>query len=129
MRVIRMEECGEPFRAPLGEEIYEMIGRPQHLGGTVSHSLVHVVIPPGKCSPSHIHRVSEETYYILSGEAQMTIDGNSWRATPGMAIAIMPGEVHQIVNDTDGQLDFLTISAPAWVPEDTYEVQMPALES
>jgi len=125
MRVITKEEISEPFRAPLGEQIFEMIGRPEHLGGTVKHSFVHVVVPPGKCSPSHYHKESEETYYILRGSARMTIDGHEWRARPGMAFTMVPQEIHQIVNDADEDLEFLTVSAPAWVPDDTYEAPMP----
>ena len=125
MRVVKKEDVETPFRAPLGEEIFEMIGRPPEIGGTTKHSFVHVVIPPGKRSPSHFHKESEETYYIIRGSAAMAVDGARWKATPGMAISIMPGEVHQIVNDTAETLEFLTVSAPAWVPDDTYEAPLP----
>ena len=125
MRVVRKTDITAPFMAPLGEEIFEMIGRPDHLGGTSQHSLVHVVIPPGKRSPSHFHKIAEETYYILKGSALMAINDRRWRAEPGLAFTMHPGEVHQIVNDGTEDLEFLTISAPAWVPEDTYEVDLP----
>jgi len=42
-----------------------------------------------------------------------------------MAFTMMPGEVHQIVNDGDTDLEFLTVSAPAWEPGDTYEAPLP----
>ena len=32
MRVVRKKDIAEPFVGPLGEEIYEMIGRPRGLG-------------------------------------------------------------------------------------------------
>jgi mannose-6-phosphate isomerase-like protein (cupin superfamily) len=125
MRIVRKSDVAAPFVAPLGEQIFEMIGRPPELGGTSKHSFVHVVIPPGKCSPSHFHKDSEETYYILRGSASMAIDTNRWQATPGMAISIMPGEIHQIINNGVEDLEFLTVSAPAWVPTDTYEADLP----
>ena len=121
MRVVRKEEITEPFLAPLGEKIYEMIGRPSSIGGTTNHSFVHVVIPPGKSSQQHHHKVSEETYYILSGLAHMTIDETEFSLEPGQAVLIMPGEVHQIRNGSPAtDLQFLTVSAPAWVSDDTY---------
>jgi len=41
-------------------------------------------------------------------------------------VLIMPGEVHQIWNsDPDTDFEFLTVSAPAWVPTDTYPVLLP----
>lgn len=121
MRVISKDDVTEPFLAPLGEQIYEMIGRPAALGGTTNHSFVHVVIPPGKSSPKHFHKVSEETYYIMSGEGAMTVDDKSFILRAGQAVLIMPGEVHQIFNESpETELNFLTVSAPAWVPDDTY---------
>ena len=121
MRVVRREDIDKPFEAPLGERIYEMIGKPPEIGGTTNHSFVHVVIPAGKSSPQHYHKVSEETYYMVSGEASMTIDGHDFTLEPGQAVLIMPGEIHQIRNEQDEPLEFLTVSAPAWVPDDTYE--------
>jgi mannose-6-phosphate isomerase-like protein (cupin superfamily) len=38
---------------------------------------------------------------------------------PGDAIAIPPGEVHQIVNNGDAPLVFLCCCAPAYEHEDT----------
>src|SRR4051794_39440760 len=96
MRIIRKEQIAEPFEAPLGEQIFEMIGRPDQLGGTVKHSFVHVVVPSGCSSPAHYHKESEETYYVLAGKARLVIDGNDHEVAPGDACLIMPGEVHQI---------------------------------
>lgn len=121
MRVVRKEEITEPFRAPLGELIYEMIGRPEEIGGTTKHSLVHVVIPPESSSPAHYHEVSEETYYVLKGKARMIIDDSEFTLSPGQACLIMPGEVHQIFNDEKEALEFLTVSAPAWTPDDSFD--------
>jgi mannose-6-phosphate isomerase-like protein (cupin superfamily) len=128
MRVVRKEDVDEPFRAELGEEIYEMIGRPEEIGGSSKHSFVHVVIPPGKKSPPHFHKESEETYYGVSGRACMQIDGMRFYVDPGTAVLIMPGEVHQIWNaEPDVDFEFLTISAPAWVPTDTYPAELPSV--
>ena len=123
MRIVSKDDIKEPFRAPLGELIYEMIGRPAEIGGTTKHSFVHVVIPPGKCSPAHFHKVSEETYYILRGKGRIIIDGKEFILSPGQACLIMPGEVHQIFNDEDVPLEFLTISAPAWTPDDSFPAE------
>lgn len=120
MRVVSKSDISEPFRAPLGEVIYEMIGRPDEIGGTTNHSFVHVVIPKGKSSPKHYHKVSEETYYVLSGRGRIIVDGAEKVLNPGDACLIMPGEVHQIFVESEADLEFLTVSAPAWVPTDTY---------
>ncbi len=122
MRVVRKEDVTKPFLAPMGEVIYEMIGRPEEIGGTTNHSFVHVVIPSNKSSPAHYHKSSEETYYVLRGKARMIINGKEFTLSPGQVCLIMPGEIHQIFNDEGEDLEFLTISAPAWTPDDSISV-------
>ena len=73
-------------------------------------------------SPAHYHKLSEETYYVLSGEGRITVDGEDRVLRAGDACLIMPGEVHQIRNEAREVLEFLTVSAPAWQPDDTYPV-------
>jgi mannose-6-phosphate isomerase-like protein (cupin superfamily) len=122
MRIVSRPDIHKPVVAALGEEIYEMIGRAVEIGGTVNHSLVHVVIRPGKSSPPHYHKVSEETYYILSGEAEMVINDHHFTLKPAQACLIQPGEVHRIWNRKGEDLNFLAVSAPAWAPDDMYPV-------
>jgi len=122
MRVITKEEIKEPFKSALGEEVYEMIGAPKEIGGTSKHSFVHVVIPEGKSSVAHYHKVSEETYYVLNGKARMVIGGKEIQLTKGKACLIMPYENHQIFNDEAEDLEFIAVSAPAWTPDDSFEV-------
>jgi mannose-6-phosphate isomerase-like protein (cupin superfamily) len=126
MRIIHRDQIATPFRSPSGEEIFEMIGLPDELGGTAKHSVAIVVVSPDRSSPAHYHKESEETYYILKGEARLDIDGHAYHLTPGDACLIMPGEIHQIFPTGGGSVEFLVVSAPAWVPTDTYEVPRPA---
>ena len=123
MRVVAKNDIESPFLTPSGERIHEMFGRSAELGGTTKHSFVHVVIPGHKSSAAHYHKISEETYYVLDGHARMIIDGHEFELSPGQACLIMPGEVHQIFNDLDQDLDFLAICAPAWVPEDSFFIE------
>ncbi|MCK6627046.1 MAG: cupin domain-containing protein [Anaerolineae bacterium] len=122
MHVITKEEIDQPFLAPLGELIYELIGSTPETGGATKHSLAHVVVPQGKLSPRHYHKVFEETYYILKGQARMQIDGQEFTLSPGQSCLILPGEVHQVFNDRPEDLEFLVICAPPWTPDDFFEV-------
>lgn len=117
MRLIRKENIDRPFDSGHGEKVYEMIGAPEQIGGTKQHSFSHAVIEPGCASRPHYHPVAEETYYILSGEGRMMVDGRELRLVPGDALLILPGEVHRIFNDSDATLEFIAVCAPPWTPE------------
>jgi mannose-6-phosphate isomerase-like protein (cupin superfamily) len=119
LRIVRKEDVKKPVRNPLGEIIYEMIGAPEELGGTEKHSFVIVTIPPGKSSAPHYHSISEETYYVLQGSARMVIDEKAFDLAAGQACLIEPLEKHQILNMGNEDLEFITVSAPAWTPDDS----------
>ncbi len=122
MRVVNKDQIKDELVTPQGEIILELIGKAELSGGTSKHSLAQVIIPPGKSSALHYHKISEETYYLLQGEGWMRIDQQEFSLQPGQACLIEPGEVHQIFNPGKTDLKFLAICAPAWVPEDSFEV-------
>ncbi|MBZ0299613.1 MAG: cupin domain-containing protein, partial [Anaerolineae bacterium] len=81
------------------------------------HSLAHITLPPGKASLRHYHPVVEESYFILSGQGRIVVDGEQQRVASGDAIAIPVSTVHQIVNDGAEDLVFLAVCAPPWTPD------------
>ena len=119
MRLTRKELIDNPFESSTGERVYEMLGAPDAIGGAKHHSFSHVVIPPHCASRPHYHPVAEETYYILAGEGRMVVDGKQLQLVPGDALLILPPEVHQIFNDSDADLEFIAVCAPAWEPSNS----------
>lgn len=118
--IFSKERLLDPIHSPHGEVVYELIGRSVEHGGAQAHSLAHVVIPPGKASLAHRHRVSEESYYILRGQARMVIDERTYALAPGQACLISPGQVHQIFNAGALDLEFLAVCIPPWHPDDSF---------
>lgn len=116
MLITRKNKIKEPFTSQTGEQIYEMIGRAQHLGGATKHSFGHVVIPPKCWSRPHYHPEAEETYYILKGKGRTLIEGREHFVGPGNTILISPSEKRQIFTEGGEDLEFLVICAPAWEP-------------
>lgn len=108
-----------------GNSVHEMVGRSIETGNTKYHNIVHVLMPSRHSGGSHYHKSAEETYYILKGEADIVIDGYSFKATPGMIVSILPGEIHDVINNTDSDFELLAISAPAFSPEDSIDCEMP----
>ena len=111
----------DPLVTPSGEIIAEMIGKA--VGDETNHSLARIVIPPGKSSNMHYHKVTEETYFILKGEADMLVNGKEFKLIPGQACYLASGDVHHIRNEGEADLVFLAFCAPAWVPDDSFEVE------
>jgi mannose-6-phosphate isomerase-like protein (cupin superfamily) len=122
MKVIEKSDIKSPQTTPAGEVIYELIGKGNDGGGISSHSIAQILIPPGKSSELHYHHKTEESYFILKGEAWMEIDQKEFSLRRGQTCLIQPGEVHRILNKGDENLEFLAFCAPAWVPEDSFEV-------
>jgi len=122
MRIKHYDQILEPLETPSGEVIYELVGKGEGVEPTPNHSLARIVIPRGKSSSAHFHKLSQETYYILEGEGRMTVDGETHTLHPGQACLIEPEEVHQVANHGVYDLVFLAVCVPAWDPDDSYEV-------
>jgi mannose-6-phosphate isomerase-like protein (cupin superfamily) len=103
------------FTSPTGELGHELGGLTT--GGLTQHSLAYITVPPGVQSPKHYHPAVEESYYILSGQARMVVDGESQQVGPGQMIAIGLNQVHQIFNESDSPLVMLVTCAPPWTPD------------
>ena len=52
---------------------------------------------PGAVYVGHAHP-APEIYYVISGEAEWTVDGQTFKATAGTAIFTKPNAVHRMVN-------------------------------
>jgi len=122
MRITNWKDIQNPLETETGELIYELIGNVQNDGNKPNHSLARIIVPPGKSSHTHYHKISEETYFILQGEGQMRVNDKDFTLVPGQACYLAPGDRHQIENQGDMDLEFLAVCTPAWVPEDSFEV-------
>jgi mannose-6-phosphate isomerase-like protein (cupin superfamily) len=107
-----------PFTTVDGSTIRELLA---HRNSAIrQQSLAEARLAPGAATTPHHHAVTEEIYYILSGAAAMTIDGQTRPVGPGDAIAIPPGAVHTIRNTGPEELVFLCTCAPGYEHADTF---------
>jgi len=119
MLITRKDKTGKPFENPTGERIYELVGKPEELGGAVRHSVGYVVISPKRFSLLHYHPEAEETYYVMKGKGKMLVNGKEYFVNEGDVIFIHPNEQHQIFTDGKENLEFIVICAPAWEPNNS----------
>ncbi len=105
------------FTTKDGSEIRELLA---HRNSSIrNQSLAEARLAPGLATTPHFHPRTEEIYYILSGEAEMTLDGKQHTVRTGDAIAIPPGCLHTIHNTGKQTLVFLCCCAPGYEDDDT----------
>ncbi|MEJ1157304.1 cupin domain-containing protein [Prosthecomicrobium sp. N25] len=76
-------------------------------------SMFDWTIPAGFATGLHIHRVQEETFYVLEGECVWHVGEDIVRATRGTFVFIPPGVPHNITNVSDTPARVLmTVSPP-----------------
>jgi len=99
-----------------GERVYELAGPAD--GNIHKHCIAIVDIDPGKSSKSHYHPSVEETYFVLSGQGLINIDGCESVLSQGDLVAIPTGVHHKVTNtsETDVLQLYVTCAEP-WTPE------------
>jgi len=60
----------------------------------------------------HFHKEHVDSFYVLEGELEFTVEGNTIRAPAGTYVAAPPGVVHSFTNPGPGHARFLNIHAP-----------------
>ncbi len=116
MDIININQV-EPFTTKDGSEIRELLA---HRNSCIrNQTLAEARLPVGGGTAPHRHVRTEEIYYILSGEGEMRIGDETQAVSPGDAIAIPSGKVHEITNTGDEVLSFLCCCAPGYEHEDT----------
>ena len=116
MDVINIDQAA-PFITKDGSEIRELLA---HRNSAIrNQSLAEARVPPGTTTAAHYHPLTEEIYYVLEGRGLMLLGGEQREVATGDAIAIPPGQVHQITNPGPGTLKFLCCCAPGYEHIDT----------
>src|SRR5947208_7415977 len=76
-------------------------------------SMFEWTIPPGFSTGLHVHRVQEETFYVLDGACEWQIGERVVSARRGAYVFIPPGVAHDIRNPGDAPARLLmTVSPP-----------------
>ena len=78
-----------------------------------------VVQLPGQKHPSHYHARKEETFQVLYGELECTVDGHYRKLVPGESVVVMPGVWHAFW--TESGVVFEEISTRDYENDSFYE--------
>jgi quercetin dioxygenase-like cupin family protein len=76
-------------------------------------TLIEVLVPPKSGPPPHAHRREDEAFYVLEGEFEVHIDGQSLIAGPGSWVTLAKGSVHHFKNIGSAPAKMLILATPA----------------
>ncbi len=82
-------------------------------------SVAEALVGPGEETVAHVHRRSQEVYYVLEGSGNMRLGDEALAVGPGDAILILPATRHNIKNTGAGALRILCICSPPYAHGDT----------
>jgi mannose-6-phosphate isomerase-like protein (cupin superfamily) len=68
----------------------------------------HLLIPAGASDGAHLHQFVEEIYFVLNGEGQATVAGETVPIHKGDAVPVLLNESHSF-KSTGGDLEFMII--------------------
>ena len=105
------------IRTPGEGKVVLLAGKPLKFlvtGDDTKHtSMFDWTLPSGFSTGLHVHRVQEETFYVLEGECQWQIGEKHIHATAGTYVFIPPGVQHNIGNASDKSARMImTVSPP-----------------
>lgn len=83
----------------------------------------HLLLPPGTSEGRHRHKGVEEVYYVMNGNGEAEVNGESAAIQNGDAVPVLLGEAHAFRNNGSEALELMVIgiATQKWVL-DTEEV-------
>ncbi len=100
-----------------GSRIRELMHPDVH--GNKKQSLAEAIVEPGQRTHLHLHRQSEEIYYLTTGHGNMTLGEEHFPVQSGDIICIPPGTPHCVENTGQQDLHILCQCSPAYRHDDT----------
>ncbi|MDQ1912268.1 cupin domain-containing protein [Paenibacillus sp. GD4] len=93
-----------------------------HLVKQPELSVIHERMPAGTAEVRHYHKQSRQFFFVLSGTAELELNGEAIILGPQEGVEVPPGVPHQMKNASDTEAEFLVISHPQ-TRGDRYEAE------
>lgn len=100
---------------------YRPWGYYEVISSETDHKVKRIVVYPGKRLSLQRHRLRAEHWYIVRGEATVSLDGQSLHLKAGRSVDIPCGALHRIMNPGDENMAFIEIQTGAYFGEDDIE--------
>jgi mannose-6-phosphate isomerase len=96
-------------------------GNYQVLEDADTHKVKRIEVHPGQRLSYQRHQHRAEHWFVLSGDAEVTLDGEVHALGPGQAIDIPRGAAHRMRNPGSGPLTFIEVQHGDSFAEDDIE--------
>ena len=83
-----------------------------HLVRDAQLSVIEERMPPATREERHRHARARQFFYVLAGELTMDVGGIRHRLPARTGLDIAPRVVHQALNESESDVEFLVVSAP-----------------
>ena len=91
------------------------------LADEADHKVKRIVVYPGKRLSLQRHRSRAEHWYLVAGEAIVTLDGREITLRKGEAVDIPRGAAHRLQNTCGTEAAFIEIQTGEYFGEDDIE--------
>ncbi len=96
-------------------------GRYEVLSSSELHQVKNIYVLPGKRLSYQRHEKRAEHWFIVTGDARITLDGDSFEMSAGDSIDIEIGMAHRIENIGADELIFTEVQTGTYFGEDDIE--------
>jgi mannose-6-phosphate isomerase-like protein (cupin superfamily) len=83
-----------------------------HLVKSKELSVIHERMPVNTSEVRHFHNHSRQFFFVLSGTVTLEVNGERIILNPQEGVEIKPLTPHQMINDSNKDVEFLVISQP-----------------
>lgn len=89
----QLTEQGVSHNPGIGKKVMLKAGELPHLT-----QFAQARFAPGQVAAAHQHSDMHEVFFVESGMGQIAIDGHAHVLSPGVCVAVAPGETHEVSN-------------------------------
>ena len=96
-------------------------GRYEVLQESPAHKVKCIYVKPNSRLSYQRHQKRAEHWFIVSGMATVTLNGEIFQKRPGETVDIEIGELHRIANNGSDELVFIEVQTGTYFGEDDIE--------
>ena len=105
----------------MSEESVRPWGHYEVLQESTTHKVKCIWVKPGARLSYQKHQKRSEHWYIVSGIADVTLDGVDFVKNPGETVDVALGQLHRIGNSGTQELIFIEVQTGTYFGEDDIE--------